>query len=249
MHQLLTFSNAQQDNLKLRRLLTSEAIAQVSFYALGPEGTNISQASRAWATKCGIMGKSNFYLCSTPEQSVALARTVTDGSTLPLFVTCAVYNRLAELYFTNTDCNAFLGHHYMKLDDMQLAARESTSRIPENWVIASHPSPQHLVSGLKNRLLLVASNAVAAEMCAQSAVQACITTESARKLHGLQTIHSFGSPTMLFLFGTTPHGMALLDKAKEAVATTNSENEFSQRKHGHAFVHRRRLGSLMTARS
>jgi len=194
----------------LSSTIASEKIRLINFYILGPEGTNIALAAHTWADECGVNDKSRFFYCETPEDSVNSARTITDKSVFPIFVTCAVYNKLANLFFTNTDCNVLFHHYYMRLDNMQLAANCEVENIPENWVIASHPSPKFLVSKLKNRVVNANSNALAAKMCAEELVHACVTTETARKLYKLHTLHSFGSPTMLFLFGTTPHGLKLV---------------------------------------
>ncbi|MCG7585295.1 hypothetical protein, partial [Photobacterium sp. OFAV2-7] len=48
------------------------------------------------------------------------------------------------------------------------------------------------------------SNSDAAKLCAEGKVDACITTESARNIHGLKTVHEFGSPEMLFFASLPP---------------------------------------------
>jgi hypothetical protein len=182
---------------------------------LGPVGTNISQASERWAKRMGVQDKVKIKLCSTPEDALEMARLVFSPGELGLFWTCAVYFRLNELFFRNPDTLPFFVQEIMALDGMQLATHkdllyETKLGIPQLWKIASHPSPAPLVSDLGCQIVLVNSNAAAAGLCATGDVQACITTESAKVLHNLATIHEFGCPDMVFFGGITSSGIRLI---------------------------------------
>ncbi len=197
---------------ELSHLLVSPQVRRVIHYALGPEGTNIVQAAYAWSREVGVDHKIEMILCRTPEDSLAKARQVSEVGILPLFWTCAVYFRLNELFFTNPDVFPFLFPYNMRLDDMQLCCRTELAgqSIAPSWRVVSHPSPAPLVKGFGNEVVLTTSNAVAARMCAAGEAELCITTASAAALHKLHTIHSFGSPIMVFFAGTTQHGLNVL---------------------------------------
>ncbi|MCR4441046.1 MAG: hypothetical protein QHH10_02780 [Peptococcaceae bacterium] len=210
---LKRFAEANCDFSTVKRVLGNDRIKTVKMFCLGPDGTNISKAARQWVKEIGIQDKAVFIYCDTPEEEVRKAREVTGSGDFPVIVLCAVYCRLNDLYFSHEDCYFFMHHYYMPLDDLQLAAREGVERIPEDWVIAAHPSPKPLLSGLKNRIYEANSNAHAAKLCAEGKVNACITTEKARKIYSLKKIHDFGSPMMLFTFGTTLHGINILKRS------------------------------------
>jgi len=201
------FSNSEVENSLLK-----DEIKEIRFFILGPEGTNIEIASKQWANQLRIADKSKFYFYETPEICVEKAKLINDIDIFPIFVTCAVYYKLDSLFFSNPDCYTFIHHYYMKLDRMQLSSREKVDKIPAEWIIASHPSPKGLVSDLPNKLYETTSNSKAAQLCAEGKVDACITTETARKFYKLETLHVFGSGVMVFLFGTTKHGINILNK-------------------------------------
>ena len=209
---LKRFPEVQFSSDEVVEVLRNQNIKEVNFSVLGPEGTNISQSSKRWSMEMEIAYKSVYSFCDTPDQSVENARKIRSPSTFPLFVACAVYYDMHRLFFENPDCYVLMDHHYMQLDNMQLAAREAASEIPAGWVIASHPSPKPLLSPLENKIIDSTSNSAAAKSCAEGVVDACMTTETARRIYGLETIHEFGSPVMLFTYGTTPHGVKLLEK-------------------------------------
>jgi len=213
----------QNGEAKLRAL-HSPVVKSVVCFCLGPEGTNIEQAAKRWIDRMGITYKARVVLCLTPEDSLRQAREVTEEGVLAVFWTCAVYAKEAEFFFTNPDILTFYFNEVMNLDAMQLATRPEMGSqlipnadgdviIPSSWLIASHPSPQHLVKPLGCEVVLVNSNAAAAEHCAKRLSAACITTETARKIHGLVTIHMFNSPPMVFFGGITAAGAALHKKA------------------------------------
>ncbi|OJI06235.1 hypothetical protein BK004_04560 [bacterium CG10_46_32] len=187
--------------------MRSPDIMRIQCYALGPEGTNISQAAARWAERMGVSGKTEISLCETPETSLEQAQAVDEAGVIGLFGTCAVYFALNKLFFQNPATLPFFATEIMFLDEMQLAALPSRATsmngsVPSAWRVASHPSPAPLVRSLECKVVLVNSNAQAADQCAQGIVELCITTESARKSRGLTKLHSFGSPPMVFFYGT-----------------------------------------------
>lgn len=208
---------------ELVTVLQSSFIKRVICCSLGPEGTNIAQASRLWLKRMGLTAKSEVILGNTPEICLGVARNITEDGVLPIFWTCAVYSRESEFFFGNPDIYAFYIQEPMLLDSMQLATRHELhlqaagGEIPKQWRISSHPSPQHLIKVLGCEIILVNSNSAAAKHCAEGLSEACITTEEGRKIYGLEMIHVFGSPLMIFFGGITQHGAELLKKAKEAV--------------------------------
>jgi len=203
-------------------LLGSDRVGAVRVHVLGPEGTNIEQAGQAWAAARGIADKTSYMLCPTPEEEVERCRQETRPGVLPIFVLCAVYYQLNVLFFGNPDCILFLDSLSMPLDELQLAGRPGTPAAGGGTVIV-HPSPSVLVAGRDGYDAVPArSNAEAARRCADGGEGGdggdvlCITTRTAGRIHGLQTLHRFGSPPMLFTFGTTPHGIHLLEQAASA---------------------------------
>lgn len=212
-----------EDPEEIARVLRSPAVQEVRCFALGPEGTNIAQACRRWLRRNGIEDKSTMVLCSTPEDSVIAARreTVVDLGILGLFWTCAVFDREKEVFFENPDVYPFFVQETMLLDEMQLAARpelvaESGGAVPAHWRIASHPSPAPLLAELPCAVVRVRSNADAAARCAAGEFEACITTESARQIHGLTQLHVFGCPPMVFFGGITAEASRLFRQARPA---------------------------------
>jgi hypothetical protein len=202
---------------EIKRILQSEKIKKVICFVLGPKGTNIGQAAEKWAKRMRVEAKTEFIWCKTPEEAVEKAKKVGDG-VLSIFWTCAVYFKEAELFFSNPDTIPFFFIERMSLDKIQLATRPElmseikNGKIPVNWKIASHPSPVPLVRNLKNEIVFANSNSQAAELCSQGKVELCITTESARKIYGLETFFEFGSPPMIFFGGITKNGLELLKK-------------------------------------
>lgn len=206
------FAEIRFDVAQVPSYLLDSSIREIVLFALGPTGTNIEQAAKQWATHRGVSDKATVALCPTPEDAVWAARQENSPGVLPVFVLCAVYNRLHELYFSNPDCMFFLDHHYMPLDQMQLVANQSwTER--DGVKVFVHPSPAVLLSAFDAyEIVYSRSNSDAANACAEDEDSLCITTETSRAMKGLRTIHRYGSPYMLFTFGTTPHGMAQLER-------------------------------------
>ena len=211
-----------QNEKEIQQVLQSPFIKKIVVFALGPEGTNIVQAARQWMKRMNIAEKTEIHLCDTPELSLAEARKISDNGIVAVFWTCAVYVKEAEFFFTNPDILAFFFTEIMNLDEMQFATRQDlvvqvqNNGIPRSWKIASHPSPAPLVKDLGCKVVLVNSNSAAAKSCSVGEVEACITTESGRKIYGLVSLHSFGSPPMVFFGGTTSHGARVIKEAWEA---------------------------------
>ena len=197
--------------LSLRQWQLAQVV-KIQHFVLGPVGTNMQQACKAWNMKNALEQKAHITLCKTPEDCLAQARLVSEKGVLPLFWTCAVYYALNQFFFNNPDTFPFLFSFNFPLDNMQLCVREELANKEWNndWRIASHPSPAPLVAGLVNQATLTTSNAQAAKLCAGGEVEACITTAQAAKIHGLTMVHEFGSPNMVFFAGTTQHGVSVL---------------------------------------
>lgn len=205
---------------EIATVLQSSSVKKVICCSLGPEGTNIAQASRRWLRRMGIADKSEVRLGETPYTCLAEARSIQDSGVVAVFWTCAVYNEESKFFFSNPDVYPFYVQEPMPLDSMQLATRHELclhiigGEIPKQWRISSHPSPQYLVNPLGCEIIIVNSNAVAAQHCAEGKSEACITTEEARKIHDLKTLHVFGSPLMIFFGGITQHGAEVLKKGR-----------------------------------
>lgn len=200
--------NIKIDISKVPDILRDKTFREIHIFALGPEGTNISQAAYRWAEEERILNKSNIILCDTPEQEIEWAMQVKEKGVLPIFALCAVYYDLCKVFFRHLENYTFLHHYYMQLDNMQLASQKYTQEtLKKNATVAAHFSPSILLEETEYILKKANSNSAAAKMCALGEVDACITTESACKLYGLETIEEYGAPNMLFTFGTTDYGV------------------------------------------
>jgi len=225
LESFLSFEGLPRDEEEIKTVLNLREIQEIRIFALGPEGTNISQACRQWADRMGVAFKTKVILCDTPEISLEKARQVAERGVLTIFWTCAVYAKEHEFFFTNPDVLPFFFTEIMDLDEMQFATRQemvsqlNNGEVPRNWRIASHPSPAPLVRNLKCKVVIVNSNAAAAKDCKEGAVEACITTEKARKIYNLVKVHSFGSPPMVFFGGITSKGAELLQHCYSEIRT------------------------------
>lgn len=211
---LRIFKEASFDKKEVKNILNNRRIRKIRFFLLGPEGTNISQASRLWAREMDLLKKSSFIYVGSPEEGLIAAKNISDEEIIPVIPTCAVYFNLYKMFFNFCDCLLFMDHIYMKLDRMQIASNMETTVIPIHWKIACHPSPKPLLKDFPNIVIETSSNAYAAKMCSEKQVECCITTESARSLYDLHTVHCFGSPVMPFFFGTTNYGISVMEKIK-----------------------------------
>ncbi len=221
----------------IREALASDLIRQIRHFALGPEGTNISQACSRWTVRMEIGHKAHTVLCDTPEDSIVATRQLVEPSTLGVFWTCAVYSREMEIFFRNPDTLPFFTQETMALDKMQLATRAALAAdlsapfVPRGWRIAVHSSPAALLHPHHRNVVLVNSNAAAAIDCAAGRVEACITTESARSLHGLTSLHCFGSPEMVFFGGITHVGAELIRAAQAQRARSSFASRTQRDRH------------------
>lgn len=199
-----------------RRAFNSGEVKKVICFVLGQEGTNIIQACRKWVDKAGIVQKTEIVICETPEEAVQRANKVQENGQIAIFWTCAVYCRLHNIFFENPETLSFYIKIDMPLDEMQLATtRDGLGEvnggiIPSFWKIASHPSPAPLIENIGIEIVLSNSNSNAAKMCAEGKVSACVTTETARKIYNLVTLHVFGSPEMVFFGGITKYSARIL---------------------------------------
>ena len=233
VHDLPTFHSAKglpQSSPETIAALNSDCVRQVHSHALGPQGTNIIKAAMHWHESMGIAHKARIIECKTPEDGLQLARSAKDDGTLHVFWTCGVYFKEHELFFTNPDTLPFQFQVIMPLDEMQLASRaDSVSQLLgadsiAHCSILTHPSPAPLLNTLPVKVIHVSSNAEAAIRCAAGEAEGCITTEAARVLHGLVTVHRFGSPPMIFFGGVSTAGADLL---RRSLATLRVPNELS----------------------
>ncbi len=201
------------------KALRSPVVKKVVSLALGPNGTNIAQAAGRWHEEMGISNKAEIRLCDLPETAVTQTLELHEQGILGVFWTCAVFKRLYQIFFEHPETFPFFFQYDMLLDDMQLAAvsrERSKLDSPASMVIATHVSPAPLVASLviaHARVVDASSNAEAARRCEAGEVTACITTETARLMQHLVTLHRFGSPLMVFFGGITEAGLQLLDQA------------------------------------
>lgn len=203
-----------QNDDQIRDVLASQAIVRINSYTLGPRGTNIEAACRVWRERMGIGHKHHIIYCDTPETALTQAEAANGEETVGIFWTCAVYHKEHQLFFHNPRAFPFFTQQAMRLDRMQLAVRQGYD-LPESIAdmrIASHPSPSSLLAHRVNEVIQVASNSLAAKLCSEGLVDACITTEAARSLYQLKAVHYFGSPIMVFFGGIAGRSVDLISR-------------------------------------
>lgn len=214
--------------------LKSPRVVEVRNFVLGPRKiSNIPQACELWLERTGLKDKGTMEIGRIPDEYLVAAQAVNEAGVVPLYWTCAVFGREKDLFFgAGTNTQMFYVQQIMPLDHMQLAARPEnlTNReiaelivneelLPPFWQkLASHKSPAPLLESLleKNphcKWIEADSNGAAAEMCLKGECDACITTETARLDIGLERIHDFGCPDMVFFGGLTQHGAKVLRQA------------------------------------
>lgn len=156
-------------------------------HTLGPSGTNLEAAARAWLSRRGVEG--SVWLHETLE--AALEVVPADGE--HGLVACAVYPHLHELVFRNLRRMRIIDSFVMPTWNMVLASADG--RQPRT--VASHPAPASLVPpGVT--VMTSTSNARAAADCATGLVEGCVTTSAAAAAYGLKVISDFGPVPMAF---------------------------------------------------
>lgn len=217
--------------------LKSGEIREIRNFVLGPGMiSNIPQACQRWLKRTGLETKGTFYFGETPKKYLLAAQEVREPGVVPLFWTCAVYGEEKDLFFDGgTRTFMFFVREVMPLDHMQLACAGELSDIEKInlcsqellpcrfKILTSHKSPEPLLRGiLQNnphcQWQEATSNGAAAITCRNGEVDLCITTESARKEQGLNLIHSFGSPDMVFFGGLTEHGAIVVRQAYSQIS-------------------------------
>ncbi|OGE19426.1 hypothetical protein A3D83_01430 [Candidatus Daviesbacteria bacterium RIFCSPHIGHO2_02_FULL_41_10] len=218
-----------------RNILRSLLVKEINLHALGPAGTNISQAAHLYIEKVRISNKTSILIHGsgiTPLEYAQMAKEQTEKSlltetlpeTLHLHMECAVFDGMGSLYQQRAAESIFIDEQNMALDSMQLSAQLSIDKLRTiakekgKIRIATHPSPRSLVLPWINQgmaeWLEASSNSVAAVMVIENQADACVTTGSAVTLlaeQNLHTLHQFGSPNMIFTIAS-PLSHSMLQK-------------------------------------
>jgi len=199
-------------NGDFRRILQSSSVEKIIAHALGPVGTNISQAMKQYIKALEVQDKTDLIVHPAGIEPLAYAQMATRQAKeglIPIHMECAVYYDMGRLYDQRRDEVVFADHHYMPLDAMQLASTKEIEELAQAGIIkiAVHPSPKPLVNPWINagkaQWTKATSNSAAAEMVMIGQADACVTTASSlRGKEGLITRRIFGSPMMLFTIGT-----------------------------------------------
>ncbi|NUM24998.1 MAG: hypothetical protein HUU49_00040 [Candidatus Buchananbacteria bacterium] len=219
-------------------LLRCDEVSEVRCFVLGPRKiSNIPQACELWLRQNGLEDKAQLVIGERPDHYLLEAQAVHEPGVVPVFWTCAVYGKEKELFFGDAvNTHMFLFSQVMPLDHMQLACLPGKltleavrticdlELLPGHWKrLASHPSPKPLLNGLldhnpQTTWVEANSNGFAAEMVKSGQADACITTETARLEQGLERLHDFGTPDMVFFGGVTKHGVELLKRVHESLS-------------------------------
>lgn len=199
-------------NDDFRGILQSPSVRKIVAHALGPAGTNISQAMRQYIESLGIEEKTDLWIHPAGIEPMAYAeeaRQEVEEGVIPIHMECAVFYDMAKLFNRRRNEVVFADHHYMELDTMQLASIKDVEELAASRVvrIATHPSPRPLIKpwlGSHKAIWLKAtSNATAAQMVVEGKADACITTAASLDEHQkLVSRHVFGSPIMFFNIAT-----------------------------------------------
>lgn len=206
-------------NSVFRDILRSNPVNKVIAHALGPEGTNIAQAMRQYVKTIGIEDKTEIIVHPggvepmPNERSKGYTEMATEQieqGVIPIHMECAVYYRMGDTLNTRPGEVVFADHHYMMLDEMQLASRldlDQLGGLGRVIKVATHPSPKPLINPWVNagraEWIKATSNSEASQMVLREEVDACITTGSGlAEAEGLKSLFVNGSPWMLFTIGT-----------------------------------------------
>ncbi|MBI2442947.1 MAG: hypothetical protein HYV40_03495 [Candidatus Levybacteria bacterium] len=229
-----TLLNGTLSNEDFRRILRSDSVRRIRAHALGPAGTNISQAMEEYVTALGITDKTDLIVHPKGIEPLAYAeqaREEVEEGVIPIHMECAVYYQMAELFNQRRDEVVFADHHDMLLDTMQLASAQPIDELAASGVmrIATHPSPRPLIDPWLNagraEWMKATSNSAAAlmvldpegTMAPEERPDACITTGSGlTNAQGLHSRHVFGRPNMFFTIGTALNQAQLHELLKAA---------------------------------
>lgn len=195
-----------------RKMLKGNKVDYIPIHALGPQGTNISLVAREYVQRHLLDHKARCIIHPRgiePLEYAELAKNDKQEGTVPIHVECAVYYDMKKLYEQRIFELVFIDYHYMLLDEMQLAVRQefemNLSRIP--YILTSHPSPHGLIAPWEKsgivKWIKAPSNSAASQMVQNGEADLCITTNSGRVDSNLEKVFSFGSPPMIFTFGTS----------------------------------------------
>jgi len=193
---------------------SGSALRQVtSLHTLGPEGTNCALAARRWFEGQGRDGEVVLY--RTLEDAARGALATVGGALLA----AAAYPELNTLIYSHFDRLFVADSMVMATHRMVLARRPGTGQ-PVN--VASHPAPVALLDDGMT-VTLVPSNSQAAIDCASGLADACITTDAAMELHGLELVRDFGPVAMAFTVHVRTADAAPLP-ARPSVAVTRYDH-------------------------
>lgn len=204
--------NSTLTNDDFRDILRSPSVRRIVAHALGPTGTNISQAMRQYIAVLGVEGKTDLIVHPTGIEPLAYAEMALqeiEEGVIPMHMECAVYYDMATLFNQRRNEVVLADHHYMQLDIMQLASIEPIEALVARGImrIATHPTPQPLIypwtNAGKAEWIKATSNSAAAHMVLAGQADACVTTASTlNEIQDLVSRHVFGSPMMSFTIAT-----------------------------------------------
>lgn len=205
-------------NDDFKAILKSSSVHRIVAHALGPKGTNISQAMIQYIESLGVERKTDLIIHPggvEPRAYADQALEEVEEGVVPIHMECAVYYDMDPLFRERAGEVVFADHHYMPLDVMQLASKKPIEELAASGVIriATHPTPRPLISPWENvnpkraEHIKATSNAEAAQMVLAGEADACITTASSlnqerAQTEGLVSRHVFGSPMMFFTIAT-----------------------------------------------
>jgi len=206
-------------NWQVRQLLRSDKVSKIPAHALGPDGTNISQAMRLWLEQVEIANKAVLTIHPAGVEPLGdngsssyveiAAGQVADG-VVPTHMECAVYYNQPKLWLEKgPNQTVFMDHQNMPLDNMLVAGPANLAQLSgkSKLVVATHISPKPLIEGwLGDNITWIkaTSNSAAANMVAANEVDLCVTTGQgvANNRAKLQVIYNCGCPVMTFTIAT-----------------------------------------------
>ncbi|MBI2337924.1 hypothetical protein HYU95_01960, partial [Candidatus Daviesbacteria bacterium] len=112
-------------NEDFRHILQSSSVDRIIAHALGPNGTNISQAMEQYINLLGVAEKTELIVHPKgiePRTYAEIASKQIRDGVIPIHMECAVYYDMGALFDERPEEVVFTDHHYMLLDAMQLAS-------------------------------------------------------------------------------------------------------------------------------